>query len=1323
MNNVSSAPVVGIVIVSYNSADAVMLTLSSIVAAQTEIKFHVALIDNASSGHERNAIKTAFDHFANNNPEWSYFQQETNLGFSGGNNIGISFFLENPSVTHICLLNADTIVTDQWLDRLIAKNCHAISPVTNKSDSEQCIPTNYTFELNEALDAGKNIKQHVFTSISEFSQKRYSLFANEVAKAEPTFFCVLFTKELVQKVGLLDTAFYPGGYEDDDYCLRAKSCGYELYIARDVFIHHWGSASFAKLDYNYFQEYAQKNRQYLEEKHSITWEIRPHKAVSSFRLDVISLLKRHKNSTEDRLFEKIFREQLTPLILHFSSEYEKLIADIRLNPSIPAALEPMCFLTSTSSSLDEKWTLLLQKIDTYFASGTRSNEQILQLEQDFQSIEDLVLRTVKANHLINAWTLKHSCKQPHKKQGKISTILMRIRKGIKCLFKARGVIFLGGYMYPEREKDGYFQRINAIDGLFTNYLRIYVDFHARPNSPVSWVSRPNADTIIFTYTGTKLHKIAIHICIGIFALRFRKLYFHSVLAMLNGYFPWLLYLPGIKGIIDVHGVVPEEFRYHNDFYSALRTEEKERFAMHHAKLVVVVSEAMAKYLQQKYGACVKGDIIVLPIFPSLPSSLDDKTIDNEKPIAIYAGGLHKWQLAPEMAKAILLQPTLCNYKIFTPQPEGFKKLFTQPLPDCCEIEISSKPHTELISEYARSHFGFILREDIVVNHVACPTKLVEYIGMGIVPIIKSPFIGDFNDKGLQYVALEDFENGKLPDNKTWQHMVKKNLAIYNEMTVQRIAAIDQLRLRLEIPAAITQASTTVAQPTIKSPESEMKESPLLSGISKISEHTPTVASSPQSAFVYSLPPCDIIMQLDNMLTGGLETVVIDLAISLQKQGYTVALLVFGNTGADAEKAQAMGLTVCNMPYGEQSLRLQLAAAKPKVVFAHYSFQGSHICAELSIPFYQVVHNVYTWLDEEGKTMLQNTIENTAQFIAVSPVVREFTVHELGVPENKCITIANGIEIQKFTPLPPEQRAVKRSAMGYSADEYIFISVASINRIKRQLTLVKSFHLATLAGVKAKLLIIGHAYDTGYLQELLQYIEQNKLQDIVQYIGHTRTPEEYYAIADAQLHGAAIEGGQLTFLEALTANLSVVTSNVGFAPLFTGHHGIYVVERNFPYKHESFNNQHLLNGGPQLIADLAASIMQAYTKRVRPNLPQEITSLFDRQKTYAAYANLVRSTLAKEQELPPVLGWCDLIENKSVTSAKEHVSTCNDNPYQALLYLAAQRSEQFAEREKQISEQDGRCSHLAATLNGVYNSKSWRITAPLRLIKQRLSEIK
>ena len=111
---------VGIVIVTYNSADVFALAAESLVRTRNNTKFAVAVIDNASSEEERVASRRAFDQAVGQGLfEGVFFQQDKNLGFSGGNNIGIEYFLKDPSITHICLLNSDVIATDHWLDYLV----------------------------------------------------------------------------------------------------------------------------------------------------------------------------------------------------------------------------------------------------------------------------------------------------------------------------------------------------------------------------------------------------------------------------------------------------------------------------------------------------------------------------------------------------------------------------------------------------------------------------------------------------------------------------------------------------------------------------------------------------------------------------------------------------------------------------------------------------------------------------------------------------------------------------------------------------------------------------------------------------------------------------------------------------------------------------------------------------------------------------------------------------------------------------------------------------------------------------------------------------
>jgi GT2 family glycosyltransferase len=58
-------------------------------------------------------------------------------------------------------------------------------------------------------------------------------------------FCMLMTRAVYDAVGGLDERFGLGLFDDDDLAERARRAGFTLAVARDMFIHRFGSRTFA----------------------------------------------------------------------------------------------------------------------------------------------------------------------------------------------------------------------------------------------------------------------------------------------------------------------------------------------------------------------------------------------------------------------------------------------------------------------------------------------------------------------------------------------------------------------------------------------------------------------------------------------------------------------------------------------------------------------------------------------------------------------------------------------------------------------------------------------------------------------------------------------------------------------------------------------------------------------------------------------------------------------------------------------------------------------------------------------------------------------
>jgi tetratricopeptide (TPR) repeat protein len=71
---------------------------------------------------------------------------------------------------------------------------------------------------------------------------------------------------VVQEVGLLDTRFGLGLFEDDDYCLRIRMAGFRLLWARDVYIHHEGHQTFRSFTEEAYQRRMRENERLFREK-------------------------------------------------------------------------------------------------------------------------------------------------------------------------------------------------------------------------------------------------------------------------------------------------------------------------------------------------------------------------------------------------------------------------------------------------------------------------------------------------------------------------------------------------------------------------------------------------------------------------------------------------------------------------------------------------------------------------------------------------------------------------------------------------------------------------------------------------------------------------------------------------------------------------------------------------------------------------------------------------------------------------------------------------------------------------------------------------
>lgn len=250
---------VDIVVPIYNAYEYTEECIKSILK-YTNLQEHTLLLINDKSPDER--IMPMLQKYANENKDKNIvvLENKENMGFVKTVNKGMKY-----SENDVILLNSDTEVTKNWLEKII--NCAysneyiaTVTPFTNNGtifsipnfgvDNE--LPTNLSLEKFAEL-------------VEKCSEKIYP----EVTTGNG--FCMYIKRTVIDEIGIFDDITFEKGYgEENDFCYRALDYGYINVLCDDTFIYHKGTQSFKKENMTQSRiELSKKHMKLLTDKYPI----------------------------------------------------------------------------------------------------------------------------------------------------------------------------------------------------------------------------------------------------------------------------------------------------------------------------------------------------------------------------------------------------------------------------------------------------------------------------------------------------------------------------------------------------------------------------------------------------------------------------------------------------------------------------------------------------------------------------------------------------------------------------------------------------------------------------------------------------------------------------------------------------------------------------------------------------------------------------------------------------------------------------------------------------------------------------------------------
>ncbi len=238
----NKTPLISIIIVNYNQLEVTCEFIES-TKLLTYPNYEIVLVDNGSKTDPTEIIHSKY-------PEVVLIVNKKNLGFTGGNNVGI----DAARGEYYLIINNDTEVTHDLLERLLEPffadaSIGVVSPKIRYYVNPLVIQYAGFNEINPFTGRNTTVGKSEI-DCGQHDVGSYTFYAHGAA--------MMVKKEVVEKVGPLPDIFFIY-YEELDWSAHIRRAGYNIYYQPTALIFHKESITMGK-DSPFKAYYQNRNR-------------------------------------------------------------------------------------------------------------------------------------------------------------------------------------------------------------------------------------------------------------------------------------------------------------------------------------------------------------------------------------------------------------------------------------------------------------------------------------------------------------------------------------------------------------------------------------------------------------------------------------------------------------------------------------------------------------------------------------------------------------------------------------------------------------------------------------------------------------------------------------------------------------------------------------------------------------------------------------------------------------------------------------------------------------------------------------------------------
>lgn len=327
-------------------------------------------------------------------------------------------------------------------------------------------------------------------------------------------------------------------------------------------------------------------------------------------------------------------------------------------------------------------------------------------------------------------------------------------------------------------------------------------------------------------------------------------------------------------------------------------------------------------------------------------------------------------------------------------------------------------------------------------------------------------------------------------------------------------------------------------------------------------------------------------------------------------------------------------------------------------------------------------------------MIMNMLSD--RIVAVSKTTKESLMNFL--PSNKVSIIYNGIDRTKFQPL--ENIPSLREELGLNNNTFLAVTIGALIREKGIDILLDAAKLVKMYGGNVRFIIVGPGSREA-IAELQKQIDEVDLKDFVYYLGFREDIPRIINSADILVLSSRTEAFPLVVLEAMAACKTVLATKCGGPEeMITDGETGYLVPAN---DYESLGRKILDISNCK---EKLESIGKAARKRFEENFKAENYA----KNFEELYIDLLNSKITNFSD----------DENLLLDSFVKVYNLISEKTRE-IIDSKAERDAQIAERDAQIAERDAQIAERDAQIAGFLNSRSWKITSPIRKLNSTLKK--